>query len=167
MCTARSCRESIRDVGTHPIRAKQCLEQRAILEDKKRTVLNKNPLMMNEMKQRWSIVHQMNTPNRSTIGMTVKVWQDSSQLPRYKVDFLISANLRIWYTNYTTISFPFFCSTCILRSESPSTGSLLTCHHVWIWHQCLLLIVGMWTLLHGQLLVHSWPWDWVLDIFTS
>ena len=56
-----SCRESIRDVGTHPMTPKQRLEQRLILEDERGKVLNKKSLIMNELRQKWSI-HCMNAP---------------------------------------------------------------------------------------------------------
>ena len=68
LCThSSSCRESIRDVGTHPMTPKQCLEHRLIFEDERGKVLSKNCLVMNELRQKWS-VDCMNTPTRYTIA---------------------------------------------------------------------------------------------------
>jgi hypothetical protein len=58
-----SCRESIRDVGTHPMTPKQCLEHRLIFKDERGKVLSKKSLVMNELRQKWS-VHRMNARTR-------------------------------------------------------------------------------------------------------
>jgi hypothetical protein len=43
---------AIRDVGTHPMTPKQCLEQRSIFEDGRGKVLSKKSLIMNELRQK-------------------------------------------------------------------------------------------------------------------
>ena len=147
-----------------PNDAQAMFRTRLIFEDERGKVVSKKSLVMNELRQKWS-VDCMNTPTRYTIAKRFgKTALNFLYQSRYS---FISANLKL-YTRCTNASLIFFCSVCILRSAS--TSIVKSCDtSPRSSDSAPVSSLPCWDVnsLHVQNLAHFQPWVQMLDICTN